>query len=305
MIERRLKVGSRGSKLAIVQTHLVLKQLQKFFPHLVFELKIIKTTGDKFQNEDFSKIEGKGFFTKEIEENLLRGEIDIAVHSLKDLPTELPEGLTIGAFIQRENPEDVLVAKNNKFFIELPTGAKIGTSSLRRKVQLLQIRPDLNIVPLRGNVTTRLQKLFNSDLDAIIVARAGLERLGLQYAITEIFSPEVIIPAVGQGAIAIEIRKDNEFAKEVLEGINDVETEYAVRAERAFLRELGGGCHNPIAAYAIILDYEIFIEGMIASPDGQQFFRGSTFGLAIEPEKVGQKLAREILALGAKSVLTV
>lgn len=304
MIERRVRVGTRGSKLAIVQTNFVLHRLQEYIPELIFELKIIKTTGDKFQETDFSNIEGKGFFTKEIEEHLLRGEIDIAVHSLKDLPTELPNGLIIGAILPRDNPEDVVISKNNKFFIELPFGAKIGTSSLRRKVQLLQIRPDLNIVPIRGNVTTRLQKLYNSDLDAIIVARAGIERLGLQHTITEIISPEVVIPAVGQGAIAVEIHKDNQFAKEVVEGLNDIETEYAVRAERAFLRETGGGCRNPVAAYAIILDYEIFIEGMIATPDGEKFYRGSTFGLAIEPEKVGEKLARQLLSLGARSFMS-
>ncbi|MGB9851841.1 MAG: hydroxymethylbilane synthase [Candidatus Kapaibacteriota bacterium] len=299
MIERRLKVGTRGSKLAIVQTNFVLRRLQQFFPELIFELIIIKTTGDKFLEKDFSQIEGKGIFTKEIEESLLRGDIDIAVHSLKDLPTELPEGLIIGAILPRDNPEDIMISKNNKLFIELPYGAKIGTSSARRKVQLLQIRQDLNFVPLRGNVTTRIQKLYNSDLDAIILARASLERLEMQHTITEIFSPEVVIPAVGQGAIAIEIHKENTFAKEVIEVLNDIETEYAVRAEREFLRVMGGGCQIPIAAYAIILDYEIFIEGMVASPNGNSFIRSSTFGLAIEPEEVGKKLARDLLSHGA------
>lgn len=303
MIERKLKVGTRGSKLAIKQTHLVLEKLRGFFPEIVFEIKIIKTTGDIFQKQDFGNIYGKGIFVKEIEEALLRKEIDIAVHSLKDLPTDLPDELKIAAILPRDNPEDVIIAKNNKFFSELPIGAKIGTSSLRRKVQLLQLRQDLKIIPLRGNVTTRLQKLYKSDLDAIVVARAGLERLGLQHLISEIFSPEVIIPAVGQGAIAVEIRKDNEFAIEVLEGLNHIETEYAVRAERAFLRELGGGCRTPIAAHATIVDYEIFLDAMVASPDGSQYFRASTFGLAINPEEVGKKLAQQILSMGAESIL--
>ncbi|MCX7909401.1 MAG: hydroxymethylbilane synthase [Ignavibacteria bacterium] len=305
MIERRLKVGSRGSKLAILQTHIVLKKLKKFFPDIIFELKIIKTTGDKFQDIEFNNLEGKGFFTKDIEEKLLTGEIDIAVHSLKDLPTDLPEGLMIASVLPRDSPEDVLISKGNRFFFELPYGAKIGTSSLRRKVQILKLRPDLNIVPLRGNVTTRLQKLFRTDLDAIIIARAGIERLGLQHLITEIFSPEVIIPAVGQGTIAIEINKENTFAREILEGFNDFETELTVRAERAFLRELGGGCRNPIAAFATIVDYEIFIEGMVASMDGSLFYRARAFGVAINPEEVGKKLANEILSIGAKSCLYI
>lgn len=304
MIERRLKVGTRGSKLAIAQTRLVLKKLRELIPDIIFEIKIIKTTGDKLQKQDFFPLEGKGIFVKEIEEALLRNEIDIAVHSLKDLPTELPDELKIAAILPRDSPEDVIISKQNRFFSELPIGAKIGTSSLRRKVQILKVRPDLKVIPIRGNVTTRIQKLYNTDLDAIVVARAGLERLGLQHLITEIFSPEVVIPAVGQGVIAIESRKDNDFANEVLEGLNDIETEFAVRAERAFLKELGGGCSNPLAAYAIIVDFEIFIDGMIATPDGSKFFRASTFGLAINPEEVGKKLAQKILSMGANSILS-
>jgi hydroxymethylbilane synthase len=303
MIERRLKIGSRGSKLATMQTYIVLKQLNKFFPELVFELKIIKTKGDKFLEEDFSKIQGKGIFTKEIEERLISGEIDIAVHSLKDLPTELPEELTISAILPRDNPEDVLISKQNRLFLELPKGAKIGTSSLRRIVQLKRIRPDFIFVPLRGNVPTRVKKLYHSDLDAIILARAGLERLGMGYTITEILPTEVIIPAVGQGAIAVEIRKDNDFAREITESLNNIETEFAVRAERAFLRRLGGGCRNPISAFATIIDYEIFIDGFVASTDGEIFVRHSTFGDALNPEKVGTQLAETLLAMGALEIL--
>lgn len=304
MIQRRLKVGTRGSKLALVQTNLFIRKIKEFFPDIIPEIKIIKTTGDKFQDFDLKQIEGKGFFTKEIEDELLIGQIDIAVHSLKDLPTELHEDLTIGAVLPRDNPEDVLISKYNKLFTELPSGAKIGTSSLRRQVQIKLIRPDLNIVPLRGNITTRITKLYHSDIDAIIVSRAAIERLELHNLITEIFSPEVIIPAVGQGVIALEVRNDNVFAKEILEGLNSLETEYAVRAERAFLRELGGGCKNPIAAYAEIVDYEIYIEGMVASADSRSFFRDSTFGLAINPEEVGKKLAHKLISLGAKSLLS-
>jgi hydroxymethylbilane synthase len=303
MIERRLKIGSRGSKLATMQTYIVLKQLNKFFPELVFELKIIKTKGDKFLEEDFSKIQGKGIFTKEIEERLISGEIDIAVHSLKDLPTELPEELTISAILPRDNPEDVLISKQNRLFLELPEGAKIGTSSLRRIVQLKRIRPDFVFVPLRGNVPTRVKKLYHSDLDAIILARAGLERLGMGYTITEILPTEVIIPAVGQGAIAVEIRKDNDFAREITESLNNIETEFAVRAERAFLRRLGGGCRNPISAFATIIDYEIFIDGFVASTDGESFVHHSTFGDALNPEKVGTQLAETLLAMGARKIL--
>ncbi len=303
-MHRRLKVGTRGSKLALVQTHLFIDKIKEFFPELITEIKIIKTSGDKFQDVELTQIEGKGFFTKEIEDELLSGKIDIAVHSLKDLPTDLHEELTIGAVLPRDNPEDVLISKYNKLFTELPSGATIGTSSLRRKVQIKRIRPDLNILPLRGNITTRITKLYHSDIDAIIVSRAAIERLELQNLITEIFSPEVVIPAVGQGVIALEIRNDNLFAKEVLEGLNSVETEYAVRAERAFLRELGGGCKNPISAYAEIVDYEIYIEGMVASSDGEYFFRDSTFGLAINPEDVGKKLAQKLISLGAKNLLS-
>lgn len=303
MIERRLIVGSRGSKLAIVQTHIVLKRLHKFFPELVFEVKIIKTKGDKFLDKNFSQIQGKGIFTKEIEEKLISREIDVAVHSLKDLPTELPDELMISAILTRDYPEDVLISKKNRLFFELPKGARIGTSSLRRIVQLKRIRPDLVFVPLRGNVPTRIKKLYSSDLDAIVLARAGLERLGLGHTITEILPVEVVVPAVGQGAIAVEIRKDNEFAREITESLNDIETEFAVRAERSFLSKLGGGCRNPIAAYATIIDYEIFIDGFVASTDGESYVRHSTFGDAINPEKLGFQLAEEMLKMGARNIL--
>lgn len=299
MINRFIRVGSRGSKLALIQTHIVLKCLKNFFPDIIFELKIIKTQGDKFAEKEFEQISGKGIFVKEIEEQLLSGKIDLAVHSLKDLPTELPKGLIIGAILRRDNPEDVLISKGNKLLLELPQGAKIGTSSLRRIVQLKRIRDDFQFVPLRGNVPTRIKKLFNSDLDAIVLARAGLERLKLDFHITEIFSPEVIIPAVGQGAIAIEIHKDNELAKEVAEALNDIESEYAVRAERKFLKKLGGGCRNPISAYASIIDNEIYIDGFVATSNGKQYFRHSLFGNALFPEQVGEQLASELLRMGA------
>ncbi|MFN3781290.1 MAG: hydroxymethylbilane synthase [Candidatus Kapaibacteriota bacterium] len=304
MKKQKLIIGSRGSELALWQANFVKRELERKNKNLSVDIKIIKTKGDKILDVALSKIGDKGLFTKELEKELLKGTIDIAVHSLKDLPTDLHEELTIGAVLPRDNPEDVLISKYNKLFTELPSGATIGTSSLRRMVQIKRIRPDLNVQPLRGNITTRITKLYHSDIDAIIVSRAAIERLELQNLITEIFSPEVIIPAVGQGVIALEIRNDNLFAKEILEGLNSIETEYAVRAERAFLRELGGGCKNPIAAFAEIVDYEIYIEGMVASADGEYFFRDSTFGLAMNPEDVGRKLAQKLIALGAKTLLS-
>ncbi len=300
----RILIGTRGSHLALWQTNYVVSLLRDVFPSLIFEVRIIRTTGDQLQKQNPASLTSKGLFTKEIEEALLEGAIDIAIHSLKDLPTELPEGLTISAVLERAHPEDVLIAKNNTPFFSLANNAKIGTSSLRRASQLLHLRPDLRIAAsFRGNVETRIRNLFASDYDAIVLAYAGLERIGYTHTITEVFPTEMILPAVGQGAIAIECLSQNSQAFEIAAILNHEETSLAVQAERSFLRSLGGGCQTPIAGYAYALNGEIILDGLVASPDGSHYFRSSLVGSKDSPDELGQLLAQTLIEQGAAKVL--
>ena len=298
-----LKLGTRGSPLALCQAGLVSEGLSRQWPGLKVVIVPIQTSGDKFLGAVLSQAGGKGLFVKELEEALLDSRIDLAVHSLKDLPAELAPGLREGAVMCRENPLDALIARNGLRFTELPHGARIGTSSLRRQVQLLHRRQDLQIVPLRGNVGTRLKKLETLDIEAVVLAAAGLIRLGLQDRITECLQPDLCLPAIGQGALAIEIREDDQRVAELIETLNHRETRQVTMAERAFLRRLGGSCVTPIAAFGHIEGETLGLTGMVASLDGKRMVRQAIQGETSAPEQAGQALAEALLAAGAEEIL--
>jgi hydroxymethylbilane synthase len=267
------------------------------------EIIVIVTTGDRILDAPLSRIGGKGLFTKEIEEALLDGRVDLAVHSLKDLPTTLPAGLALGAVLSRHEPSDALISARGERFSDLPRSARIGTSSLRRRAQVLHARPDLVVETIRGNVPTRLKRAAAGDMDAVILARAGVERLGLGAHITEILSAELLLPAPGQGAIGIEIRTDDTRVQGLLAGLQDPATRAAVDAERAFLRALGGGCQVPVGALARVEGADLHLDGMVADPDGVRLLRGTRAGRAADAESVGERLAQELVGLGAAEIL--
>ena len=300
---KSLRLGTRGSKLALWQSEHVAVKLRQSHPDLKVELNIIKTTGDKILDVALSKIGDKGLFTKEIEKELLEGRIDLAVHSMKDLPTQLEKGLVIGAVLERENPADVLISDRNYTFASLPPGARIGTSSLRRIAQLKKLRPDLVFVEMRGNVETRIRKMRDENLDGIVLAYAGVKRLGMEGAISEILSCEVILPAVGQGVIAIETRSDDSEILSLLEAINDKNAYLSCKAERAFLQGLEGGCQVPIASLATVNNDKILLQGLIAALDGSEVIKSCNEGSCREAELVGQQLAITLLDRGAGRIL--
>lgn len=298
-----LKLGTRGSKLAIWQAEYVARELAAQNPGLNIEIITIKTKGDKILDVPLAKIGDKGLFTKEIENELLDKNIDLAVHSLKDLPSVLGEGLEIGAVLKRENPRDVLISPHGCALQDLPEGAVIGTSSLRRIAQLRSLRPDLVLVNMRGNVETRIKKMHEDRLDGIILAFAGVKRLGFEDCISEIIPADQVLPAVGQGAIGIEIRQNDETTRQLLETINDYEGWLETDAERAFLAELEGGCQVPIACLARVAGKKIIINGLVASLDGSKIYRESTetdFGQA---SAAARKMAERLLEAGAGTIL--
>jgi len=299
----KIRIGTRGSKLALAQSEWVKAQIEAQRAGVQVELVIIKTRGDKILDAPLSRIGGKGLFVKEIEEALLKEEIDLAVHSMKDMPAELAEGLKISIYPEREDPRDAFVSLEYSTLQDLPDGARVGTSSLRRSAQLLNIRPDLKIVPLRGNVDTRLKKLETEDLQAIILAVAGLNRLGLEERITQIIEPEVILPAIGQGALGIEIRENDQKLDELLGFFNHKQTETIVRAERAFLKKMEGGCQVPLAAHGQFLSEEIIIRGLVSELDGSRAIKKQVNGKPHEPEKLGQELAELLLDSGGREIL--
>ncbi len=303
MREGRLIIGSRGSRLALWQTHFVKEKLEEFFPEINLEIKIIKTTGDKLLDVALAKIGDKGLFTKQIENALLRNEIDLAVHSLKDLQTVQPEGLMIGAVTAREMSNDVLISEKYASIDDLPRGAKVATGSLRRKSQLLHYRKDLQIFEIRGNVPTRIKKFEESDLDAMILAFAGVHRLNLDSYIKQIIPSEIMLPAVGQGAMAIQIRNDNTEIKHLLQKLNDENTSFCVAAERSFLRTLEGGCQVPIGANAILEDDKIYLEGMAGNLDGSINLRDSISGDKKDAADLGKRLAESLIEKGANRLL--
>ena len=298
-----LNIGTRGSQLALFQANWVKDELSRTYPDLNVRLVKIKTTGDKIQDAPLAKIGGKGLFVKEIEEALLQKRIDLAVHSIKDVPTEFPEGLHLSVITRREDPRDVLISKNGRPLRELAQKAKVGTSSLRRQAQLLHFRDDLELIPLRGNLDTRLKKLKTTNLDAIVLALAGVKRLGLEGMITEIISTEVSLPAIGQGALGIETRRDDREVEGRIGFLNDRESSIAVTSERAFLKKLEGGCQVPIAAYARTVGNALHIDGLVGTIDGKRLIRHHREGSIDRAESLGIELADLLLSQGAKEVL--
>ncbi len=305
----KVVIGTRGSKLALWQAEWVKSELQRLNPALQVELNKIKTTGDKILDVPLAQVGGKGLFVKEIEEALLSGEADLAVHSMKDVPTEFPEGLHLAVICKREDPRDAFLAQlhGEKFgilsFDQLPKGASVGTSSLRRSCQLLNMRPDLKVMQLRGNLDTRLRKLDEGQFDAIILAAAGVKRLGWAARITEILSTEISLPAIGQGAVGIECRTDDKFIHDLISPLNHYETETCVRGERACLRRLEGGCQVPIAAHAKLMEEKIVIDGLVGSVSGDRIIRSRSEGRPEEAKAVGVKLAEDLLSKGADKIL--
>jgi hydroxymethylbilane synthase len=302
---RVVRVGTRGSLLALRQTDFVLDQLASFFPRLSFHKVLIKTIGDLTQAKDIPlvKVGEKGLFIREIEEALLQEQIDLAVHSIKDLPSQLSSGLILGAIPPREDPRDVLVSRAGLSFAQLPKGARVGTSSLRRQAQLLHYRPDLRIVPIRGNIDTRLRKLTEGQYDAIILAAAGLLRMEWEGKITEYLDPEICLPAVGQGALGVEIREDDSEMEGRVSRIHSLETGAAIAAERAFLQRLEGGCQVPAGAWGQIAEGTLVLRGMLSSVDGKRLLTAQKSGALSEAVTIGTSLAAELLDNGGQEIL--
>ena len=300
---RKIKIGTRASRLAMWQAQFVAAQLKKFFPALEVELIKVHTTGDKILDAPLAKIGGKGLFTKELELQMAAGAIDLAVHSLKDVPTELPDGFQIAAITRRAQPFDALVSNKFPTFSSLPAGSLVGTSSLRRAAQILALRPDLRIKNLRGNVETRLRKLDAGEFDAIILAAAGLERLGHASRIVQLLTE--IIPAAGQGALAIEIRAGDEKISRLVQVLNDEETAAAVSVEREFLIEVGGSCQIPVGVFATIDGGQVNVRALIAAPDGKNFVKASELVPLEKIHGLGKKIAAQLLDGGGKNILGI
>lgn len=300
---KNIRIGTRGSALAITQASWIKNQIEKRFSDCRVDLVKITTKGDKILDVPLANVGGKGLFVKEIEEALLRKEVDLAVHSMKDVPTDIADGLHIGITTVREDPRDVLVAQNGCRLADLPQGARIGTSSLRRKSQLLAYRSDFEIVSIRGNLDTRLKKLSTESLQAVIVAAAGLNRMAMESAVTEYLPIDLMVPAIGQGALGIELRCEDEDLLAAVSFLNHDDTALAVRAERAYLRRLEGGCQVPIGAFGEVTGDQIFLRGIVADPEGTRLFRKDMSGSLKDPEGLGISLAEDILQMGAKQVL--
>ena len=303
LMKKLIKIGTRASKLAQWQANWVRSALIKAYPHQNIDLVTIKTKGDKILDVPLAKVGGKGLFVKEIEQALLDGHIDIAVHSMKDMPAEIPAGLCVGAIPTREDPADVLISKNGLQFSELKQGAVIGTSSLRRGAQIRHKRPDIIIVPLRGNVETRLKKLQTENLDAIVLAAAGVKRLNLEQRITEYLNSDLMLPAVGQGALSIEIRQDDPDIQPMIKTLDDPHTHAIVTGERAFLSHLGGSCQVPIAGHGEINRKTFKLTGLIADLDGSRILKATLSGPTDSATTVGISLAQQLLGQGADKIL--
>ena len=298
-----VRIGTRGSPLAVWQAEWVRSRLHALYPQYETELVKIKTTGDKILDVPLAQVGGKGLFVKEIETALLEGRVDLAVHSMKDMPAEIPQGLCISAMPERENPLDVLISRNGHSIRDLPKGARLGSSSLRRGAQVRHIRPDVTVHPLRGNLETRIRKLETEGLDAIIVAAAGVKRLGLKAYITEYLPEAIMLPAIGQGALAIETRDDDDSTLRLIAPLDHRETRLAVKSERAFLARLEGGCQVPIAGRAKIVGDELELTGLVAEVDGSVLLRETIRGREDQPEKLGVELANRLLKQGGRKIL--
>ena len=298
-----VRIGTRGSQLALWQANWVKQALENLYPELAVSLTVIKTSGDKILDVPLAKVGGKGLFVKEIEQALMDGDIDLAVHSMKDMPGDIPESLEIGAVPEREVPYDVLISKGHTPFNDLPKGGRLGTSSLRRASQVLYRRPDMEVLPLRGNLDTRLKKLETEDLDAIILAGAGVKRLELGHVISEMIDPGIVLPAVGQGALCIEVRKADPRIHELIVPIDHAFTHRIIAGERAFLKRLEGGCQVPMAAYGQIDGDTLTIEGMVAETDGSIMHHHTVSGTVSQAEAIGRDLAETLIDRGAGEIL--
>ena len=298
-----LKIATRKSPLALWQAEHVATLLRSAHAGLSVELLPMSTQGDRIQDRSLAAIGGKGLFIKELEVALAERRADIAVHSMKDVPADLPMSFVIAAFLERADPRDALLCKSGRAIADLPAGARLGTSSLRRTAQILAARPDLRIEPLRGNVDTRLKRLERGELDAIVLACAGLARLGLESHINARLDPATMLPAVGQGAIGIECRSDDAHTRALLKALDDTATRTALAAERAFARALGGSCQSPIAGLARIERDRLTLEGLVAEPDGSRLLREGVSGGCARAEQLGEELAQRLLKLGARELL--
>jgi len=302
-MRKNICIGTRGSQLALWQANFIKSEIERLFPDLLVDLKIIKTTGDRITDQPLAMVGGKGLFVKEIETALLSHEIDLAVHSMKDMPGKLPEGLVIGAIPERENPFDVLISNDNRLLADYKKGAKIGTSSLRRASQIKHIRPDVKIESIRGNIDTRIQKLNAGDYDAIVLAAAGLRRLGQGRQITEYLDETVMIPAVGQGALCIETRKNDDHIAAIMERLDHRDTRICVTGERAFLRQIEGSCHIPVACFGKIQDSSVMLTAVVASEDGKTLIKEHIISPINRVEHSGQALADRVLEKGGRKIL--
>lgn len=302
MPPKSLRIGTRASQLALWQANWIKSELERVYPGIEVELVKIKTMGDKILDVPLAQVGGKGLFVKEIEEAMLRGEIDLAVHSMKDVPTFFPDGLGLVVTTKREDPRDAFISEGVKFK-DLRQGARIGTSALRRQAQLLKARPDLEMVIVRGNVETRIRKMKEQNLDAVILAAAGLNRLGFANMVTELLDTEFSIPAIGQGALGLECRLDDKSTIEAISFLNHSETAAAVAAERSLLARCEGGCQVPIAAHGTVNGENLTLVGFIASVDGKETVRDSISGLANDAVNLGAELADRLLAAGGKAIL--
>lgn len=302
-IKTSIRIGTRGSALALKQTHWVAQKIGHRYPEVKIDTVVIRTKGDIMQDVSLAKIGGKGVFVKEIEDALLRGDVDIAVHSMKDVPAELPEGLHISTIPEREDPRDVLIAKDNRKIESLPRGARIGTGSLRRGMQIRNLLPDVQIVSLRGNLDTRIRKIELEDLDGIIVAAAGIRRMGWIHRVSQFIPVEIMLPAVGQGALGIEMRTGDPLLSEMLAFMNHSVTAMAVGGERSFLQRLGGGCQLPIAAHAKIQGKGLILKGLVGSPDGRAIITDEIRGDSTDYRMLGMQLAENILSRGGRAMI--
>lgn len=287
----------------MTQAHWVADRVKEKCPDIITEISVIKTRGDRMQNVSLASIGGKGVFVKEIEEALLRGDIAIAVHSMKDVPTELPEELEIGIVTEREDPRDVLISRENGKLEDLPTGARIGTGSLRRALQLRNLMPDVKVVSIRGNLDTRIRKLKTDNLDGVVVAAAGMKRMGWEESVSQFIPVEVMVPSPGQGALGIELRKDDEEIRDIVSFLNHSSSSIEVMAERAFLTQLGGGCQVPIAAFGKKQDDELILRGLVGSLDGRTIVDDEVRGSSNDWEELGKILAERISSRGGRAIL--
>lgn len=303
MAEKIIRIATRQSPLALWQAEHVAARLEQLFPHVKTELVKMVTRGDKILDAPLAKIGGKGLFVKELEQGMLEGAADIAVHSMKDVPVEFPEGLHLATILQREDPTDAFVSNHYASFAELPENARIGTSSLRRQCQIKERFPNADIISLRGNVNTRLAKLDAGDYDAIILASAGLKRLGMAERITQCLPAEVSLPACGQGAIGIECRVDDAEINKLLSALHDNDTGLCVQAERAMNARLNGGCQVPIAGFAELKNNQLFMRGLVGNPDGSVLYRSERSAAVDDAQLLGQWIAEDLLAQGAYKIL--